>query len=146
MSGPCKSNTLYDWMCLIYIDFSCFPNPRFCFSLLFWVRPLYIVALNQEYTSLLNWVWLKIIDTPNRWFPTKYDHSCGSFGTLILSHCQLISRCSFRFVSWLARFCGGSEFRITVALVGGSWPWATATQNGLLTLVGDVSKVPSGND
>ena len=35
------------------------------------------------------WVWLKIIDSPNRWFPTKYDHPCGSFGTLILSHCQL---------------------------------------------------------
>ena len=35
------------------------------------------------------WIWLKIIDTPNRWFPTKYDHSCGSFGTLILSHCHI---------------------------------------------------------
>ena len=35
------------------------------------------------------WVWLKIIDTPNRWFPTEYNHSCGSFGTLILSHCHI---------------------------------------------------------
>ena len=35
------------------------------------------------------WIWLKIIDTPNRWFPTKYNHSCGSFGTLILIHCQI---------------------------------------------------------
>ena len=38
---------------------------------------------------MIMWIWLKIIDTPNRWFPTKYDHSCGSFGTLILSHCHI---------------------------------------------------------
>ena len=35
------------------------------------------------------WVWLKIVDTPNRWFPTRYDHSYGSFGTLILSRCHI---------------------------------------------------------
>ena len=28
------------------------------------------------------WIWLKIIDTPSRWFPTK--------GTLILSHCHVV--------------------------------------------------------
>ena len=37
-------------------------------------------------------IWLKIID-PNRWCPTKYDHSnlghLDSFGTLILSHCHM---------------------------------------------------------
>ena len=38
--------------------------------------------------NILKWIliWLKNIDTPNSWFPTKYNHSCGSFGTLILSH------------------------------------------------------------
>ena len=48
-------------------------------SVLHWDRP-----------PIVKWVWLKIIDTSNRWFPTKYDHSCGSFGTLILSHCQIV--------------------------------------------------------
>ena len=37
----------------------------------------------------LIWIWLKNIDTPNRWFPTKYDHSFVSLGTLILSHCHI---------------------------------------------------------
>ena len=37
-------------------------------------------------------VWLKVIDTPNRWFPTKYNNSCGSFGTPILSHCHMTLR------------------------------------------------------
>ena len=32
---------------------------------------------------LINWIWLQIFDTPNRWFPTKYDHSFGSLGTLM---------------------------------------------------------------
>ena len=39
--------------------------------------------------ALINWIWLQTIDTPIRWFPTKYNHSFGSLGTLILSHCQL---------------------------------------------------------
>ena len=39
--------------------------------------------------GIIIWVWLKIIETPNRWFPIEYDHSCGSFGILILSHCHI---------------------------------------------------------
>ena len=41
------------------------------------------------------WIWLKIIHTLNRWFPTKYHHSCGLFGILILSHCHLSNSSSF---------------------------------------------------
>ena len=37
------------------------------------------------------WLWLKIINPQMEGFPTKHDHVCGSFGTLILSHSHLDS-------------------------------------------------------
>ena len=45
---------------------------------------------NLEHMSVHRWVWLKIIDTPNRWFPTKYDHSNLGHGWYPkpLSHCH----------------------------------------------------------
>ena len=82
------------------------------------------------------WIWLKIIDTPNRWFPTKYNHSCGSFGTLILSHCHIPNcttlcsaetrtprqgagplRDAWRFMEFFVFFAVGIQY----ILVGGDW-------------------------
>ena len=57
-------------------------------------QPRHLLAagmlMQAEIWDVDQWIWLKIIDTPNRWFPTQYHHFFGgSFGRPILSHCHV---------------------------------------------------------
>ena len=77
--------------------------------------------------SLIIWDGSKLLILqidPNRWFPAKYDHSCGSFGILILSHCH----------SWVAEFVVATlKWHVSTA-IGGSvddlWPANPSQQCG----------------
>ena len=80
--------------------------------------------------NILKWIWLKIIDTPNRWFPTKYDHSCGSFGTIILSHCQVSlvahTRCQLISLACCRRLVAHQH-----AHLRGHWEWCLGNSQPL---------------
>ena len=93
--------------------------------------PLPLGAFWSERTCIRHrWIWLKIIDTPNRWFPTKYDHSCGSFGTIILSHCQVSlvahTRCQLISLACCRRLVAHQH-----AHLRGHWEWCLGNSQPL---------------